>query len=601
MVQRLLAVNAVSLVCALAANFALLLNMARRISFAVAQPITIIGWYISSALLLALIGIAGTGLHKPGVEVQALTGAYYYAIMAAVIYIIVASLMVITVWGAYKGHYSAKFELTMSQRTLMLQTISFMIYLLGGAAVFAHVESWQFLDAVYWADFTLLTVGIGDYSPMTHTGRALLFPYAFGGIVILGLVVGSIRSLVLERGKHKMGARMTEKTRRIVVKRLKKSADGRAKLRPTTTESTRSQEELERRKEEFEIMRSVQKEAGVKRKWMSLSVSGGMWFVLWFIGAVVFWVSERTQDWTYFQSLYFCYTSLLTIGYGDFYPMSNSGKPFFVFWSLLAVPTLTILISNMGDTIVKAIRDVTLYLGNLTLLPDSENGFKDQLRFGLRKLTGGHIHTGSDPHGEEPVGLVTEPQHNVDGGNRTNNNANKPSSSSSTDLEANNNLTTSLADKEARQEASARSRGDIIAVDKHHHRYLLIREIRLVYEDVHTEPEKQYSFREWSYFLKLIGEDEANADHHRSPVGNADRDKVSELKDLGSTQMSGHEAGKKKWSWVGDRSPLMGEKGEPRWVLEALCEVLEKELKEERESQRSGSKISEETVGEGRS
>ena len=61
----------------------------------------------------------------------------------------------------------------------------------------------------------------------------------------------------------------------------------------------------------------------------------------------MFFKSERNQGWTYFGSLYFSYTSLLTIGYGDFAPQSNSGKPFFVFWSLLAIPTLTILISNM--------------------------------------------------------------------------------------------------------------------------------------------------------------------------------------------------------------------------------------------------------------
>lgn len=93
--------------------------------------------------------------------------------------------MLITVWGASKGHYDKEFQLTMSQRTLMLQTISFLVYLLAGAAVFSHIEGWPFLDAVYWADFTLLTVGIGDFSPSTHTGRGLLFPFAIGGISML--------------------------------------------------------------------------------------------------------------------------------------------------------------------------------------------------------------------------------------------------------------------------------------------------------------------------------------------------------------------------------------------------------------------------------
>ena len=55
-------------------------------------------------------------------------------------------------------------------------------------------------------------------------------------------------------------------------------------------------------------------------------------------------VCEREQSWTYFTALYFSYTSLLTIGYGELQPTSNGGKPFFVLWTLLAVPTLTIFI-----------------------------------------------------------------------------------------------------------------------------------------------------------------------------------------------------------------------------------------------------------------
>jgi len=47
--------------------------------------------------------------------------------------------------------------------------------------------------------------------------------------------------------------------------------------------------------------------------------------------------------------MYFAYTTLLTIGYGDFYPQSNSGKPFLVVWSLLAVPTVTVDFSRTRE------------------------------------------------------------------------------------------------------------------------------------------------------------------------------------------------------------------------------------------------------------
>jgi potassium channel subfamily K, other eukaryote len=122
------------------ANISLLLNMARRVSFSTAQPVTILGFWTASILLIALIAVASHHLRAPGVVNQALTQAYYYAIFAAGLYQLISCLMCITVWGAYQGHYSREFKLTMSQRTLMLQTISFMAYLLVGAAIFSHVE-----------------------------------------------------------------------------------------------------------------------------------------------------------------------------------------------------------------------------------------------------------------------------------------------------------------------------------------------------------------------------------------------------------------------------------------------------------------------------
>ncbi len=204
--------------------------------------------------------------------------------------------MVVTVVGAYMGRYDKDFNLTMSQRTLMLQTISFLVYLLGGAGAYAHIEGWTFLDAVYFADFTLLTVGIGDIVPTSDLGRGLLFPYAIGGIIILGLVIGSIRSLVLERGKVKLGARMVEKERRVILKKMQKKKAH--ILIPINNEdsalsresSNNSLTERQRREEEFNLMRKVQERAATRRRWTSLAISASTWFALWFAGAAVFQV-----------------------------------------------------------------------------------------------------------------------------------------------------------------------------------------------------------------------------------------------------------------------------------------------------------------------
>ncbi|KAG7144433.1 Outward-rectifier potassium channel TOK1 like protein [Verticillium longisporum] len=108
----------------------------------------------------------------------------------------------------------------------MLQTIAYLFYLLIGALVFAEIEGWIYLDAVYWANTTLFTIGYGDYSPSSTLARALLIPYALIGIVTLGLLIDSILSMVLERGRRRLDARMVEKRRRTLIRKMtKRGAD----------------------------------------------------------------------------------------------------------------------------------------------------------------------------------------------------------------------------------------------------------------------------------------------------------------------------------------------------------------------------------------
>ncbi|KAJ8062859.1 hypothetical protein OCU04_008114 [Sclerotinia nivalis] len=564
----LIGINAAQLAIALISNLFLLLNMAERVRFSIAQPITIIGWYLSSFTLIGLTACASGPLILQPLAAHAYTQAFYYAIFSAGLYFLVASLMMVTVYGAHKGHYAKEFKLTMSQRTLMLQTISFLVYLLAGAAVFAHVESWQYLDAVYWCDFTLLTVGIGDYAPMTHLGRSLLFPFAIGGIIILGLVIGSIRSLVLDRGKVKLGARMVEKERRRILKKTQKKNI--EILKPNETGESESNNTLinndglterERRQQEFELMRQIQEEAATKRRWTSLIISGTTWFVLWFVGAAIFRVTEYTQNWSYFESLYFSYTSLLTIGYGDYYPQSNSGKPFFVFWSLLAVPSLTILISNMGDTIIKGIRDFTLWIGNSTILP-GEKGVRHSLKETINKLTFGKIFEVSElPPGIEGAAIPR----NADRTTGHESAKNDPESAAQRVQGGRVDIETNRARKQAEE-------NDRLPKNRHDYHCLLIKEIGKVMRHLNSSPPRKYSFDEWAWYLKLIGDDESEAGNHRKAVR-----KPEDGKELGGAKGECEDSGE-KWSWVGNRSPLMGNKEESEWVLERLHRTLEREL-----------------------
>ena len=589
--------------------------MARRIPFSIAQPITIVGWYISGFILVGLVAAAAyaPSVQLPRDQNEFLSQAFYYAILSAALYIIVASLMVVTVIGAYKGHYHKDFNLTMSQRTLMLQTIAYLVYLLGGAAVFAHIEDWLFLNGVWWANFTLLTIGIGDYYPHTHLGQGLLFPYAIGGIIILGLVIGSIRSLVLERGEKKIAARMVEKEREHVISQLDdEKVDKKIWLGFTSRIrfKPRSKSEYHRRGEEFRLMRKIQEHADARRKWTALIISTMSTLILWLVGAAVFFVAERDkQGLTYFEAIYFAYTSLLTIGYGDYTLVSNAGKPVFVFWSFIAIPALTILISNMGDTVVKGIRDLTIYLGELTVLP-GEGSTMHKVKKGATMLKDGTLTNrlnNNDPTTtgiptEEPSGGVFLAEENRKAGQSSNT---QQAASSAHQKAITDRLGAEFEAEELDEAVAAREHGDKLAADTHLYHYLLVKEIRNVMKDVADNPDKKYSYHEWAWFLRLLGEDENNPNFHRKPSNEQERREGNrEGGEGGEIQKgaSGHRtAGEEKpdssspdpksggpeeqstpWSWVGVRSPLLGETEEAEWVLERLSDRLERELKEQR-------------------
>ncbi|KAF2724731.1 hypothetical protein K431DRAFT_281682 [Polychaeton citri CBS 116435] len=602
----LIAVNALSLVAALMANMSLLLNMAKRLRFSIAQPITIAGFFLSSILLIADISALTSSpsydiTYGPAIpdSRHALSSAVYYAIFAAAIYFLIAVLMCLTVWGANQGFYERDFNLTASQRTLMLQTMSFVAYLLLGALVFCKIEGWEYLNAVYWANVTLLTVGLGDMSPSTRTGRGLLFPFAIGGILMVGLVVGSIRTLALERGESKLSARITEKKRAYATRHVntRKNSIRISTFSSTTFVAGADLTMTQRRREEFETMRKVQAAAERERRWMALLSSSSIALVLWFAGAAIFMRCERDQGWTYFQALYFSYTSLLTIGYGDYSPMSNSGKPFFVLWSLLAVPSLTILISNMGDTIVKWFSDLTVWVGTVTVLPN-EGGFRTSAKVLLTQILpkrSRHRQTGFTAPGI--LGILPQ-------GDRQNGDDDEKRTNEALVLDRlAERLSEHVEDEDLDTAYEHMTVEEREQKDTEFYHYVLARECRNVQNDISARPPRQYSWADWEYFLKLIGNSAVSrvytfpGQRHpdvltpaplRCPPTNSSGDHSAAIDDR---QQQEKDPYGQDWSWMSSESPLLGQKTESEWLLERLLAALERETNRQRKGYKKRSPI----------
>ncbi len=161
-VQREVILNAISLACGFFGNICLLFNFTKRVRYIIALPLTIISWYTATSILIGIIVAMNTYVPpiSPG---ETYSQGFWYAVNASVLYMLGATGLIFNIIGYFLGHYPQHFDLDDYQRTLILQTMMFFIWLAGGAAVFSNVDDLSYANALYFCDTTIITVGFGDF------------------------------------------------------------------------------------------------------------------------------------------------------------------------------------------------------------------------------------------------------------------------------------------------------------------------------------------------------------------------------------------------------------------------------------------------------
>ncbi|KAF9034340.1 hypothetical protein BJ165DRAFT_1513139 [Panaeolus papilionaceus] len=660
----LIVLNSCSLGVSCAANVALLLNFARRIPYYIAQIITITLWFPSAPVPATITHhpfvTAVTALSEPNSVIitetipkdeMAYSQAYYYALISCIFYAIISTLLLWNFLGTYKFHaYPPSFAtLTPSQRTLMLQTMAFVIYLGIGGAIFSSIQDWGFQNALYWADYTLLTIGLGsDFPVTTAKGRIVAVPYITFGICFLGLVVGSVRGLVVERAKYKFSRRYLGKARKRLGGELRRDQEAalsgqllhvdlvsrtwhqfpirgvitslsETTLGPKTLPLKIQKDVLQPwQRSEFEVMRLIESAAEQRQRFISLGVAFLAFLVVWLVGAIMFWVCEKkSQDWTYPTSLYFTYTSLLTVGYGDYYPTSPSGKPFFVAWSLIAVPTMTVFIGAMGDTVGIMIRDASIWLGRWTILPERHiqpiptrrSLFRRHNIITRHKYTFHHNPSTLDPPRCDGNSPTCNPMPQVMHIEDVSSNHAVLAVSMSAHLD---NVITPTSNgtcgQSAAEIATPERRGN--SDTRRNLAMELSRAVSDLSNDLGASPPRRYSWSEWVYFLELLhkwpstartegsavtggqsgGIDlrtcvpsaplervvtKSGSDSRRSRLSMDHNNAINAQVFEGRRQRVADED---EWTWLSDDGPLFSKLTETEWLIERVCWMLEEVL-----------------------
>ena len=198
---------------------------------------------------------------------------------------------------------------------------------------------------------------------------------------------------------------------------------------------------------------------------------------------------------------------------------------------------------------MKGIADLTLWVGNFTVLPH-ERGIRANLKENINRATRGKF-------GEMPPGLLGESKGSKKDSKNQDGHQQKNDPESAAQRVA--------GDKAGAETAQAEKQGegdDQLPKSRRQYHLVLAKEIGKVMKHLNSSPPRKYTFDEWAWYLKLIGEDESSPDTHRKPKRKPKADGEGLGAALDGADVEGNKDMRKEWSWIGNRSPLMGNKEE---------------------------------------
>lgn len=163
------------------------------------------------------------------------------------------------------------------QREFMVQTLIYFFFLGISALIFSRAEGHTYVDGIYYVVVTTLTIGFGDITPHTPVMKVFTFPFTIIGITLLAIIVTSIVRLLSDRARR----------RKLQMKKLLKEKASEKKRKSAQTSGQRLKRSLTLQEELHQLADEDWKRQ-IKSNLRSMAVGLSVFFIFWFIGALIF-------------------------------------------------------------------------------------------------------------------------------------------------------------------------------------------------------------------------------------------------------------------------------------------------------------------------
>lgn len=218
---------------------------------------------------------------------------------------------------------------------------------IGVSILFYHfVEHWPVVDCIYFAMVIVTTVGYGDVIPLSTAGKAFTIFFAFYGICTIGMALGRLARLFLERQK----SIAKEATQKLLSNVDSANAAANAMANPMQDKELSlavpvvSNKEKKRQRKApkwWRVLFSDSNKAILSALVpIAVSIGGGL-----IVGAI--------EGWPVLDCFYYSIITITTVGFGDLSPKSEGARIFAIFYLPLAVISVAHGIGSVVEELSK--------------------------------------------------------------------------------------------------------------------------------------------------------------------------------------------------------------------------------------------------------